>query len=250
MNKENVLFSTVGVLLGFIVGFVFANTANRAGAPTQGAGVAAAAAQQVQGLPEGHPAIDPSQMRPQVDGAALAAAAKLADEQADNFAAQTNAANLSAQAGRYDDAVRFYTRAGRLKPEDYETLVSLGNTLFDAERLEEAERWYAAALSQNPKDVNVRTDLGLTFLLRERPQYERAIAEFKRSLEVEPAHPQTLQNLTVAYTRKGDLASAEATLARLRAAAPQSPALEQLRSGIEKARPSAPAETSAVKAEK
>ena len=31
MNKENVLFSIVGVLIGFIVGFVFANTANRSG---------------------------------------------------------------------------------------------------------------------------------------------------------------------------------------------------------------------------
>ena len=249
MNKENVLFSIVGVLVGFIVGFIFANTANRAGVAPQGA-AGGAATQQVQGLPEGHPAIDPSQMRPQVDPAALAAAVKLAEEQADNFAAQTNAAGISAQAGRYDDAVKFYTRASNLKPGDYETLVALGNTLFDAEKLEEAEPWYTKALAQNPKDVNVRTDLGLTFLLRERPQYERAIVEFKRSLEVEPTHPQTLQNLTVAYTRKGDIASAAATLAKLKAAAPQSPALEQLRSGIDKAKASAPAETSAVKAEK
>ena len=248
MNKENVLFSIVGVLVGFIVGFVFANTANRAGLAPQPA--ATVAGQQVEGLPPGHPAVDPSQMRPQVDEAALSAAVKLADEQVDNFAAQTNAAGLSVQAGRYDAAVKFYTRASRLKPEDYETLVSLGNTLFDAEKLDEAEKWYAAALLKNPKDVNVRTDLGLTFLLREQPQYERAIAEFKRSLEVEPAHPQTLQNLTVAYTRKGDLAAAEATFAKLKAAAPQSPALEQLRAGIEKAKSSTPTETSAVKAEK
>src|SRR5215203_5198446 len=106
MNKENVLFSIVGVLLGFIVGFVFANTANRAGLAPQ---AAATAAQQVEGLPPGHPAVDPSQMRPKVDEATLSSAAKLADEQADNFAAQTNAAGLSAQAGRYDDAVKFYT---------------------------------------------------------------------------------------------------------------------------------------------
>ena len=248
MNKENVLFSIVGVLVGFIVGFVFANTANRAGLAPPAAGVAAR--QQMEGLPPGHPEVDPSQVRPKVDEAALGAAVKLAEEQTDNFAAQTNAAGLSAQAGRYDDAVKFYTRANRAKPEDYETLVALGNTLFDAGKLAEAEKWYAAALAKNPKDVNVRTDLGLTFLLREQPQYERAVAEFKRSLEVEPAHPQTLQNLTVAYTRKGDLAAAEATLAKLRAAAPQSPALEQLRSGIDEARSSAPAETSAVKAEK
>jgi tetratricopeptide (TPR) repeat protein len=246
MNKENVLFSIVGVLLGFIVGFVFANTANRAGLAPQAAG----AAQQVEGLPEGHPPVDPSQLRPKVDEAALSAALKLADEQADNFAAQTNAAGLSAQAGRYDDAVKYYARANKAKPDDYETLVALGNTLFDAEKLEEAEKWYALALAKNPRDVNVRTDFGLTFLLREPAQYERAVAEFERSLAVEPAHPQTLQNLTVAYTRKGDLAAAEATLARLGAAAPQSPALEQLRSGIEKARTSAPSETSQVKAKK
>lgn len=247
MNKENALFSIVGVLLGFIVGFVFANTANRNGmAPAAAAG--AAAAQPMQGLPEGHPPVDPSQMRPRVDEAALREALKLADEQADNFAAQTNAAAASAQAGRYDDAVKYYGRANRLKPDDYETLVALGNTLFDAEKLEAAEPWYAKALARNPKDVSVRTDMGLTLLLRERPQYDRAIAEFRRSLEVEPAHPQTLQNLTVAYTRKGDLASAEATLAKLREAAPQSPALENLRSGIEKARSAAPAETSQVKA--
>ncbi len=244
MNKENVLFSIVGVLVGFIVGFVFANTANRAApSPT---GAAAVATQQVPGLPEGHPAIDPAQLRPKVDEAALAAALKLADEQADNFNAQTNAANLTAQAARYDDAVKYFTRANKLKPEDYETLVALGNTLFDAERLPEAEKWYALALQKRPEDVNVRTDLGLTFLLREPAQYERAIAEFKRSLATEPAHAQTLQNLTVAYTRKRDFAQAEATLAKLAAVAPQSPAVEQLRTGIEQAK-SSPSETSALK---
>jgi hypothetical protein len=46
---------------------------------------------------------------------------------------------------------------------------------------------------------------------------------------------QTLQNLTVAYTRKGDVAAAQATLAKLEAISPQTPALAQLRADIEKA---------------
>jgi hypothetical protein len=54
----------------------------------------------------------------------------------------------------------------------------------------------------------------------------------------------------VAYTRKGDLAAAEATLAGLKAAAPLSPALEQLRTGIEKAKSGASSETSQLKSEK
>jgi hypothetical protein len=66
-------------------------------------------------------------------------------------------------------------------------------------------------------------------------------------LEVEPARTQTLRNPTVACTRRGDLAAAEATFAELKAAAPQSPALEQLRSGKDEDKASTPAETSAVK---
>jgi Flp pilus assembly protein TadD len=248
MNKENVLFSIVGVLVGFIVGFVFANTANRSGLAPQVPAAAQVAQQQPEGLPPGHPAVDPSQMRPQVDAAALGAALKLAGEQPDNFAAQTNAAGLSVQAGRHDDAVKFYTRANQAKPDDYETLVALGNTLFDAEKLPEAEKWYAAALLKTPNDVNVRTDLGLTFLLREPAQLERAVAEFNKSLAVEPDHPQTLQNLTVALTRKGDLAGAEAALAKLQTAAPQSPAIPQLRAGLDRAKSGVPAETSEAKA--
>jgi tetratricopeptide (TPR) repeat protein len=246
MNKENVLFSLVGVLLGFIVGFVFANTANRGAVGAQGQ--AAAAGQQVEGLPPGHPAVDPSAMQPKVDAAAVQAAAKLADSQADNFAAQSNAARLYAQAERYDDAVKYYERANRLKPDDYETIVALGNTLFDGNKFVEAEKWYAAALAKNADDVNVRTDMGLTLMFREPPQLDRAVAEFRQSLQRDPAHAQTLQNLTVAYTRKGDTAQAEATLAKLEAVSPQNPAVAQLRAAIEQARADAqpPAETSSA----
>jgi tetratricopeptide (TPR) repeat protein len=244
MNKENVLFSLVGVLLGFIVGFVFANTVNRGGAVAQ----AGAAAQQVEGLPPGHPAVDPSKLQPQADMAAVTAALKLADDQPDNFDAQTAAARFATRAERYDDAVKYLTRANRIKPDDYDTQVALGNALFDGEKFADAEKWYAQALQKKPDDVNVRTDMGLTFLLREPAQFDRAIAEFKRSLEREPNHVQTLQNLTVAYTRKGDLVSAQGALARLETASPQNAALAQLRADIEKARADTqpPAETSAA----
>jgi tetratricopeptide (TPR) repeat protein len=245
MNKENVLFSIVGVLLGFIVGFVFANTVNRGGAVAQ---TAAASTQPVEGLPPGHPAVDPSKLQPQADMAAVTAALKLADDQPNNFDAQTAAARFASQAERYDDAVKYLTRANRIKPDDYDTTVALGNALFDGEKFADAEKWYAQALAKKPDDVNVRTDMGLTLLLREPPQFDRAIAEFKESLQREPNHVQTLQNLTVAYTRKGDVAAAQATLAKLEAISPQTPALAQLRADIEKARAGAqtPAETSAA----
>ncbi len=240
MNKENILFSLVGVLLGFIVGFVFANTANRAGAPAQTA-VAAAPGQQSAALPPGHPPIQNSATQPGVDMVAVREAAKLADDKADNFDAQTAAASLAAQAERYDDAVKYFERANKLRPDDYGTLVSLGNTYFDAEKFSDAERWYAAALAKKPDEVNVRTDYGLTFMLREPAQLDRAIAEFKHSLEINPQHPQTLQNLAIAYTRKGDAAQARAAIAKLEAVSPNSEALAQLRAKVDEMSSSSPA---------
>jgi hypothetical protein len=53
MNKENLLFSIVGVLLGFIVGFTFANAVNQRGNVTQ----SPQSGQQMTGLPPDHPPI-------------------------------------------------------------------------------------------------------------------------------------------------------------------------------------------------
>src|SRR5206468_8641846 len=85
-----------------------------------------------------------------------------------------------------------------------------------------------------PDDVNVRTDLGLTFLLREPANLDRAITEFRASLERDPKHLQTLQNLTVALTRKGDAAQARSVLAKLEEVSPGNPALTSLRAEVEK----------------
>jgi tetratricopeptide (TPR) repeat protein len=76
--------------------------------------------------------------------------------------------------------------------------------------------------------------LGLTFLLRQPPNYDRAIQEFTRSLNKEPNHPQTLQNLTIAYTKIGDAAKAKETLARLERLDATNPALSKLREDIQK----------------
>lgn len=254
MNKENLLFSVVGVLLGFIVGFTFANTVNQRGNGTPSSQVG----QQVAGLPPEHPPIDGDgtggDAQPRVDMATVREAEKLARDAPDNFAAQLKAGELNYEARRYAEAVNFWTRANALRPDDYDVLVGLGNASFDAEKYEAAEKWYASALAKRPDVVEVRTDYGLTFMLREPANFDRAIAEFRRSLEREPAHTQTLQNLTVAYTRKGDAAQARATIGRLEAVNPNSAALPRLRADVEGLRASIPppasAEASAASASK
>jgi tetratricopeptide (TPR) repeat protein len=232
MKKENILYSIIGALVGFIVGFAFANTTNMRGYAAQ---TAAPAQTQQAGLPPNHPPVEGAAAGP--NAAAVETALKLASEQPDNFDAQARAAELAYSAHRYDEASKLFARANKLRPDDFDVLVGLGNTNFDAERFEEAEAWYTAALAKQPDNVNVRTDLGLTFFFREPRDIERAVREFRASLERDPAHVQTLQNLTVALTAKGDAHAARATLATLESVNPQNPALQRLRADLEKLGP-------------
>ena len=227
MNKDNILFAIVGLLLGLIIGFIGANSINRNAISQANQGV-----NPLSGLPEGHPGVtgqaDPSSM-PEVQSAV-----EKAKQEPENFEAQVKAGELFYQIQRYDEAVNYFAQANKLKPDDRELIVRLGNASFDGSKFEEAEKWYLKALETDSEDVNVRTDLGLTFIFRVPPDYDRAIKEFLASLERNPTHPQTLQNLVVAYTKKGDAAKATETLAKLEAVDSQNQAIARLREEIQK----------------
>jgi cytochrome c-type biogenesis protein CcmH/NrfG len=80
-------------------------------------------------------------------------------------------------------------------PNDLNTMVRLGNLYYDQGRFRDASDWYGRALERDPKNVGVRTDRGTS--LWSLGQADAAIAEFQKSLEIEPSHPQTLYNLGV-----------------------------------------------------
>jgi tetratricopeptide (TPR) repeat protein len=231
MKKESILFGIIGLLAGLIIGFIGANSLNKNNAPVG----TAAAADPNSALPPGHPGL--AGAAAQAPGGAIPevqAAIEKAKQEPDNFDAQMKAAEMYYRIRRFPEAIELLKRAVQLKPADPEALTQLGNAYFDSENYPEAEKWYLQSLAKKPDNINVRTDLGLTFLLREPPDYDRAIEEFKRSLAIDPKHVQTLQNLTVAYTKKGDLADAKATLAELGSAEPGNQALSKLREDIEK----------------
>lgn len=228
MNKENVLFGIVGLLSGLIIGFMFANSVNRNNSlPGMNAPPTAMTAQNGQ-VPEGHPPMQGASMEE------VQAAVEKAKAEPDNFDAQIKAADLYNQIGRYDDSIAYLKNANKIKPDDYETIVNLGNLNFDSEKFEEAEKWYSQALTKKPDSVNVRTDLGLTFIFRQPPNYDRAIEEFEKSLKVDANHIQTLQNLTVAYTKKSNAAKANEILAKLEAIEPTNSAIPKLKEEIKK----------------
>lgn len=234
MNKDNVLYCIIGLLAGCIVGFIFANSVNQSGtAPRQQ--TANSSARQNSNLPPDHPAVPSNGVADQ--GGAMqeqvTAQIQQARNEPDNFEAQVKAADLYYQIHRFDDAIEFLLRANKLRADDYGTIVKLGNANFETGSYETAEKWYTAALLKNADDINVRTDLGLTFFLRNPPDYERAIQEYRASLQRDPRHEQTLQNMVVVLTRVGNIKEAEEMLARLQEVNPTNEALQKLRADLE-----------------
>jgi len=152
MSRENILFGIIGILLGFIVGFMFASSMS------QKMQTASSASQE---LPADHPQVgsqasagNPDDVRAQVT-----ADIEKARKEPTNFDAQVKAAELFYRIGRFDQAIEFLLKANQLKPTDYNTVVTLAIVNLDAKHYEPAEKWYRAAIQMKKDDVAVLAGL-------------------------------------------------------------------------------------------
>ena len=149
------------------------------------------------------------------------------------YAAMKQDAETLAEVGR------LLNRADENNPKDYEVIVTLGNIYFDLgfykkddAQFEKARGFYQKALEQKPFDVDVRTDFGLTYFLIQPPEYEKAIAEFQKSLQSNPKHEKTLQVMAQTLLAQNKVAEAEKFVVRLRAANANNQYLAQLETQI------------------
>jgi tetratricopeptide (TPR) repeat protein len=107
-------------------------------------------------------------------------------------------------------------------PSNAKPRVDLGNLFFDAERYSDAITWYEAAFKLAPRDVNLSTDLGVSYYYANQP--DKALAQFDKSLAIDPKHAKTLLNLGVVRAGgKQDLAGAAKAWEQLVAIDPNSP---------------------------
>ncbi len=143
------------------------------------------------------------------------------------------AADQFRQINRKEGELEFYLNAVKLKPNDHELLVRLGDTTFDLARYEDAANWYEQALKIKPADATVKMDFGLTFYLRQPRDLDRAIDNFRAALKIDPRHEKTLQNLTQALIEKGDKAAAADSLKQLEQVSPGNPSIAQFRSKLQ-----------------
>jgi tetratricopeptide (TPR) repeat protein len=177
MSRENILFAIIGLLLGFIVGFMFASSMSQKAAMPAVAGSA-------QGLPADHPPVGGAQgaaPNPQAMQAQVQASIEKARNEPQNFEAQIAAADLYYQIQRYDQALEYLLKANQLKPTDYRTVVLLGMVNLDATHYDQAEKWYRAAMKMKQDDVMVLAGLAATTLQKgDAKAAEVAIAQLEK----------------------------------------------------------------------
>jgi tetratricopeptide (TPR) repeat protein len=163
MSRDNLLFVIIGILLGFIAGFMFATSWSQRDAATR---AAATTTQQGQNLPPNHPPVggDQSGDAGQQMFAQVQEAMKRAREHPEDFDAQVTAAQLEYKIQRYDQAIEYLLIANKLKPNDFSVLGMLAVANMDAGHFDAAEKWYRAALLKKPDDIPVLDGLAATLL--------------------------------------------------------------------------------------
>jgi Flp pilus assembly protein TadD len=231
--SKNILYSVLGVIIGFFLGFFIANIGGR---PRPGLTDASAARPldptRTDGqLPPNHPNVNEG-------GSAAASSAQAqsamdaADRNPQDFTAQLRAAALFYQLQSLDKAELYLKRALELKPDDPDALTGMAHTKYDTGDFASAITFYEKVLSKQPDDADLRTDLGNAYVRRQPPDLERAIVEYRKALEVTPAHEQALARLADVALHKGDKQTAREAIDKLAAVNPASPSLASLRATL------------------
>ena len=175
MTRENLLFAIIGLLLGFIVGFLFASNMSQqmsAGAPL-GAGNPT--------VPADHPPVGGNPATSGGMQTEVTEALEKARIEPQNFEAQLKAAELYYQIQRYDQSIEYLLRANQLRPDDFQTIVNLGLANLDAGKYDAAEKWYRAASLKQPNEVPVLAGLAAATLGKgDAKAAEQAIANLEK----------------------------------------------------------------------
>jgi hypothetical protein len=184
MNRDHVRFLVSGILFGFLLGYIVSYgihepRVKREADPVPAAGNLGMSPPPAGGMPAGGPPGGQEQMMERVfqEISALRAAIEK-------------------------------------NPKDADALLRLANLYQDAGKFAEAVEYYRQVLALRPDDVNPRTDMGIC--LRETGKVDEALAEFRRSLEIDPRHWQTWLNIgVVSLFDKNDPETAAAAFGRV-----------------------------------
>lgn len=214
MNKSAFIGTVSGLLAGLVIGFAIANYLNKS-QPAQNTGNPSPPAPGA--LAEGQ---DPKGMLGDVQ-----ATLDAAKNNPDDANAQLKAGDMYARIQRFDEALAYFKKAAELSPKSLEANAGLGRIYFQTKDFKSAAAYFQKAVDIDESNADVRSDLGLTYYLREPPDVERAIEEYRKAIEINPAHEGSLQNLCVALNDMGKREELSKTVEMLRKVNPNNPVI-------------------------
>lgn len=129
-----------------------------------------------------------------------------------NAAFLNNRAQILAETGRFDEAMRDLKRALMLEPRFHAALCHLGSLLRRQGRHEEALAAFRRALAIDPRLPDAHVGLGN--VLRERGDPAGARSAYDAALAIDPAHASARYNLGALLLDQGDPATAEREFVR------------------------------------
>ncbi|HEU4714992.1 MAG TPA: tetratricopeptide repeat protein [Pyrinomonadaceae bacterium] len=106
-------------------------------------------------------------------------------------------AKLDQQEGRFDDAIRHYGQAQKLRSDYLAAYVNLGNVFLELNRLEDAKNNFDAALTLDQKNAAVHYGLGQIAMSRR--NYREAVQHFETALAQTPGANRVHYSLAMAY---------------------------------------------------
>jgi len=204
LNRDHILFLLIGLLGGFLAGYL----AHEAMAGVQPARVAAGMAGAA--MPPAAASVPPSGTSPTAPGPA---------------------------AGDPMAEVTALREAIERDPNDADAILRLANLSFDIQRWERAGELYQRYLELRPGDPDVLTDLGITW--RARGEFSRALDLFRQARSGSGAadHWQSLYNevVVLAFDLK-DFDGAEKVLAMIESRHPGNPDVARLAAEVRRLR--------------
>ena len=219
MNNTKYLVGLTGLVVGFIVSFLWVSSYNKTNAPVAGQSPAGA-------MPGSMPAANSSGGQQAMMEQVRQIIEKARNNPKD-FQAQIDAAGAYYQSGKEAETVDYLKKAYDIKPTEFKTNQQLQGALLliatfeaDEKKYDDADTWFHRAIEVEPANSAIRIELASSYIQRQPPQPDKAIQELQAVLKTNSKDGHALGHLVEAYAVKKDAAGAEEAVNRLRDADP------------------------------
>ncbi len=236
MTKNSLIILFVAVLTSFVAGFVVANSFNRNELVRLESELTSAKSESQKNTEQ---TLSNDEIKQKIAEA---------DNNPDNLEFQKTLgialykyANLRQETTYFDDISRLLIRANKLDSGNVELLGTLGNLFLDKgiskadnDSFKESRKYYEEAIKLQPNNAQIRSNLGSTYLLQIPSDLDKAIAEFKKAIEINKNLEQANEGLIQSYILQNNAESAEVYLKKLKETNSQNATIQDFETQIGK----------------